>query len=121
MSKEILSSEYLYGVNLADVKGEPYYLVLFTKIRFAKALLEKLVKDDNMQDKERIKKVYSAIGFNTSLLVELGYSLYEIALVVSNRELPTETSDEQTVEPLAKPVAKPVGNPSCKRKEIEIE
>lgn len=91
--KEIKSSTYLYGVEINAMKNEPYYLVLFAKIRFAKKLLEQLVKVDNMEDKTRIAKVYSAIGFNTALLIELGYSLQEIATVVSNHELPVNESN----------------------------
>ena len=88
MSKQILPSEYLYGIKLMGLRHQSYALVLFTKIKLAKALLYKLVVLDENKDKIRVKKVSEAIEFNTQLLLELGYTLPEISLIVSEKDIP---------------------------------
>ncbi len=76
----LTDSVYLYGVELRTYKSEPYEQVLLSKINLAKALLERLVHSDHMNDPTRINKVSKAIKFNTSLLQELGYSLKDISI-----------------------------------------
>lgn len=87
-------STYLYEIDIAEVKEQPYYLVLFLKIKAAKALLHKLVRDDGMEDDRRIVAVLKAIDFNINLLKELGYSISEISYVIKQEEAKKESEKE---------------------------
>ena len=66
-------SKYLYDLDISKLANVPYQDVLLLKLNSAKKLMNKLVHIENMQDKDRMSKVHKAIGFNRTLLKELGF------------------------------------------------
>ena len=66
-------SKYLYDLDVSQLADVPYQDVLLLKLNGAKKLMNKLVHIENMQDKDRMSKVHKAIGFNRTLLKELGF------------------------------------------------
>ena len=66
-------SKYLYDLDVSKLANIPYQDVLLLKLNGAKKLMNKLVHIENMQDKDRMTKVHKAIGFNRTLLKELGF------------------------------------------------
>lgn len=80
------SSSYYYGIEIIKYKTFEYEDVLYIKILAAKKLLRKLVHDEEMEDKHRINDVIKAIKFNEKLLLELGYSVADIAHKINKLE-----------------------------------
>ena len=66
-------SKYLYDLDISQLANVPYQDVLLLKLNSAKKLMNKLVHIENMQDNDRMRKVHKAIGFNRTLLKELGF------------------------------------------------
>ena len=66
-------SKYLYDLDVSELANVQYQDVLLLKLNCAKKLMNKLVHIENMQDKDRMNKVNKAIGFNRTLLKELGF------------------------------------------------
>jgi len=63
------TNKYLYNISdLSYLLKLNYKEAIEIKINLAKTLLTKLVRDENMQDDERIKAVQKAINFNRQLL-----------------------------------------------------
>lgn len=81
MSKEIKDSIYYYDIKQFN-ENDTYLNILLFKIISAKKLLRKLVIELDMQDTERINKVFKAIKFNEDLIKELGYSQKDIQILL---------------------------------------
>ena len=86
VSASFKNSKYLYDIDFSSYENYPYRDVLTMKIQKAKALLEKLVRVDNMQDTDRINDVNKAIEFNRNLLKEIGYSDKQISEYIKRKE-----------------------------------
>ena len=81
MSKELKDSIYYYDIKQFN-ENDTYLNILLFKIISAKKLLRKLVIELDMQDTERINKVFKAIKFNEDLIKELGYSQKDIQILL---------------------------------------
>jgi mevalonate kinase len=81
MSKEIKDSIYYYDIKQFN-ENDTYLNILLLKIISAKKLLRKLVIELDMQDTERINKIFKAIKFNEDLIKELGYSQKDIQILL---------------------------------------
>ncbi len=75
------SSSYLYEIEEIDASLS-YLKVICYKISKAKLLLNKLVRECNMNDIHRINCVKNAIEFNENLLLECGYKSTELPMII---------------------------------------
>lgn len=69
----------LYGNDLKEWKSSPYEEVILRKIILGRELLGRLVRDEGMDDHNRVNEVAKAMKFNRGLLYELDYSDTDIA------------------------------------------
>lgn len=85
----IKSDTYLYGCSLKPIQNEPYVKVLLTKYILASKLIKDLLHVPLLEDydKARVDAVYKAKEFNKELIKELGYSDYDIRIMLSEAKI----------------------------------